>query len=1513
MENASSSQATDWNKCVLCQLDSKERLISPTDKGYETVADNIIHFSELDSMPVKINLVRLDNGNGIQSTFKENNAKWHKSCYLKFGRSKLKRAIQKHKSEEDGTRAKQIFTRSSTGDGDTGGPVDSNSAQCFFCSKIERKESLREVCTFQLDYRVRKCAHDLQDQDLLAKLSSGDLIAQEAKYHPRCLTSLYNRTRGKVTQDQATSNEEACKGIALAELISYIEEKRQDEDVKVFRLADLTKLYTNRLGQLGVEVAVRINSKYLKNRILIHLPHMKAYKEGRDVFLAYEDDVGSVLREGYQTDQDEQSVMMIKLADMIRQDIFTHKTTFSGKFDHNSQVESVPRSLLSLVNVLINGSNITDQTHNTNVSQPVLSIAQLLVYNCIKRRRDCGKTPQMYHSKDRETPLPVYVGLKAHALTRERRIIDSLFALGMSASYNRTMELVTSLGNNVCDYYHQIGTVCPPQLHKGHFITSAADNIDHNPSSATSTSSFHGTSLSLFQNLAPDDIEDNDRDFSTSLAEMKGVRKMTELPILYTEIKPTRLPTSDVFVPPIGCDLTSSDNTLTKEMEKEYDWLGHVEKHCAEKHYADDDISAESSLTWAAYHASTLPAPDILPSINAMLPLFAEEASSPSMLRHCLEVIKSAVWHVNPGQTPVISIDQPLYAKLKQLQWSMPSLYGEDKFVLLMGGLHTEMTGYKVLGHWLEGSGWVEVLQEAEVATPGIAESFIKASHVTRTRHAHHITACALYILLKKAYDAYVANNSDSAQGFSSWIEHRKAESPQFMYWCTNLELELLLFTFVRSLRTGDFDLYIDTLTKLTPWFFSLNHTHYARWMSVHVRDISSLTQTHPDVAQEFQKGKFVVSKSQRKFSLIAVDHCHEQNNGVMKTEGGIIGLTQDANSLLRWAVAGPELVRVISEFEATMVGKRQCPGQINHHEQTKSAQMLFARQVNAVVNVMEEMGSPFEEENQDLLRLHSKDIMDKQSIECLTTIISKGQEQYATFVEERIRTNIKPITATITRNKVVLFNVQAKTSKKSGDKVNLLKNESSLFARLYIACQTRDGDLDNFFRHENHPFPPSLSTYGQLRQGKKSDLMTCLEQKLESPNDVTPDTEVQIMDGAVLVNFLRPEGCKTFGDYAAKIFLPYIHKAQSQAQRVDVIWDQYFDNSLKAQTRELRASGPIQRRRVGVSSPTPKNWHQFLRLNSNKTDLFKFLNDELMEKTSADKPLIVTDGANVLCSPPRDTSYIAPCNHEEADSRIMVHVGDAVMQGFHKILVRTVDTDVVVLAVSVVQQLAQTDQIELWIAFGCGKDFRHIPAHQICASLGPQRSLALPMFHAYTGCDTVSHFVQVGKKTAWKVWEAHDEFTKTFFELHNAPEEIAEGTEASLEYFTILLYDRTATCSSINEVRKNLFIHKGRQMSGLPPTKAALQQHIKRAVLQGGHHWGCITVPYRQLPSPAEWGWVGSVQWKPLWSSLPEASASCPELLKCSCRSKCRDCKCVRAHLKCTAYCTCNADCDNT
>ena len=107
--------------------------------------------------------------------------------------------------------------------------------------------------------------------------------------------------------------------------------------------------------------------------------------------------------------------------------------------------------------------------------------------------------------------------------------------------------------------------------------------------------------------------------------------------------------------------------------------------------------------------------------------------------------------------------------------------YGEDKFVLMFGGLHIEMTAMKSIGSILEDSGWTCALVEADVASSGTADSFLSATNVTRTRQAHQITACSLFQLMKKAYIVHLAehpSNNDKDISFENWCGARKKESP---------------------------------------------------------------------------------------------------------------------------------------------------------------------------------------------------------------------------------------------------------------------------------------------------------------------------------------------------------------------------------------------------------------------------------------------------------------------------------------------------------------------------------------------------------------------------------------------------------------------------------------------------------------------------------------------------------------------------------------------------------------
>ena len=88
------------------------------------------------------------------------------------------------------------------------------------------------------------------------------------------------------------------------------------------------------------------------------------------------------------------------------------------------------------------------------------------------------------------------------------------------------------------------------------------------------------------------------------------------------------------------------------------------------------------------------------------MPLFRESSKSPAMIKHGLDIIKTAVDGVNKEQAPVVVFDQPLYAIAKQVQWNWKEIYRNGKFVVMIGRLHTEMAALKTLGDWLEDSGW---------------------------------------------------------------------------------------------------------------------------------------------------------------------------------------------------------------------------------------------------------------------------------------------------------------------------------------------------------------------------------------------------------------------------------------------------------------------------------------------------------------------------------------------------------------------------------------------------------------------------------------------------------------------------------------------------------------------------------------------------------------------------------------------------------------------------------------
>ena len=110
--------------------------------------------------------------------------------------------------------------------------------------------------------------------------------------------------------------------------------------------------------------------------------------------------------------------------------------------------------------------------------------------------------------------------------------------------------------------------------------------------------------------------------------------------------------------------------------------------------------------------------------------------------------------------------------------------------MVMLGGLHIEMSLLRLIGDWLDGSGWAEVNTAANVTTERRVDALLKGSHLARGQWAHQVTAAALYALQKHAHTAYkeVLTSEDTLE-FDDWCKQMQVSHPQFNYWSKVLKL----------------------------------------------------------------------------------------------------------------------------------------------------------------------------------------------------------------------------------------------------------------------------------------------------------------------------------------------------------------------------------------------------------------------------------------------------------------------------------------------------------------------------------------------------------------------------------------------------------------------------------------------------------------------------------------------------------------------------------------------------
>ena len=246
--------------------------------------------------------------------------------------------------------------------------------------------------------------------------------------------------------------------------------------------------------------------------------------------------------------------------------------------------------------MILDGPNIKDQSaSDDSTTQAALSLSQLLVFNCNKRKRDLST---IRHEPKRETPLPVYLGLTIYAQTQKRGIIDGLYSLGLCSSYSRIRQVTTAMANSVCSQFETENIVCPPQLYTDLFTTGAVDNIDHNTSSRNAKDSFHGTAISLTQHPTTETAGIK-RNAPVIDERMLAEAVMSDLPAKYANVPQAVLIKKDHYAPIAVVPLKPDSSELSVAQVTENSWL-----ESGENSLDKDELDPTENISWAAFHAN---------------------------------------------------------------------------------------------------------------------------------------------------------------------------------------------------------------------------------------------------------------------------------------------------------------------------------------------------------------------------------------------------------------------------------------------------------------------------------------------------------------------------------------------------------------------------------------------------------------------------------------------------------------------------------------------------------------------------------------------------------------------------------------------------------------------------------------------------------------------------------------------------------------------------------------------
>lgn len=1121
--------------CFICSAQSSEECISqPSNYSYEKLCECLIKrakYGEEDSDRIvknfgsEFNIERL----------KENNVKWHRSCYQTITHKKVIDRLKKkfecvQSTANDQGLSKECiepqktaissegiaFTRSQT--------VVYEKDKCFFCDQTaDRKEKLRKVSTDKAGRNLREAIELRNDDKLRVRLSeaidSNDAHAIDVLYHRKCWTQhVTNILRSHMQKlDENSSSEQRCVSSIAAEVefINIVEEKLSEG--KVYAIDVLEETYKSICASHNVlglamsrkQLKVFIETELSDKEIEFSRPRQRNRSERvsmkctREVLLAE--------AESYGDQKMRELNVLFQAANIIRSIVLESKPWhFDGSVPEDFS-DIIPNELNSFFKWCIGGKRSIlpemKEKHD-EVERRSRHMSQIMMSNCLSRRQVENKlSTQFYHT--RELPLQVAMGLTIHGSTRSQFLVNLVHSIGCSIDYRHVLKLETQIAASVLKRIQENnGVYIPPDIAPNRFIHCAVDNLDFSEDTADGRRTLHGTVITVYQIK-----KESDTCLPLSLSSSNECLVQSfdsALPIIQTFANPPNWKTCS----PLPVASTTQNNHQNIVNEAVFDdavwfFLRHyILTSCKEP--------VTYSPTWAGYNSLMV---DLKPvSRVAMLPMIPEPPTSRSVqvtVMEQLEKLNKSIHDTSSVVEPmkkrvVVTADMALYKPIKQLEMTVKDLKG--KWLLKPGELHIIIAQLRTIGELIEGSGIPELWVECDLYSAATKKQILDGRHIRRAIEAHITTVSALTSLLLEEFEkenpgqldclkpllqelveGLTVNNKEQLktvhkalvstmkggqvlEEVERFTATRKLKHPLFKLACTYMDMVQEMMNFIRAVRTSHWRLYLSSLHKFVKYFFAFNRLNYARMITLYLSEMENLESEDPEIWKQFMEGNWVVNRSLVPFCALGADEALEHQNRKLKVRGGLVGITLNENARNRFFLANSELTRIASETDR-MMGCHKTE-QSKHHEVSVIVQQRQDKNVLQLKEAFENTTNPFHCKTEELIHILTQRVFPQEIKVSLDSVAKVGQDLHNIFLDQRVYSNNIQFWDPLKKNCIKTCKTVTKKVKIAlKDKTLAIKTDLSLISRLLIASRSRP-DIDLRYNLSNYEFsalPKSL------------------------------------------------------------------------------------------------------------------------------------------------------------------------------------------------------------------------------------------------------------------------------------------------------------------------------------------------------------------------------------------------------------------------------------------------------